>query len=733
MRRGTTQNVITLLVIAAAVGFFYSPLLSAHNLTTGADMTSLFFPSRVLLARSLREGIIPLWNPYKFGGSPFLAPMQSGVLYFPNWIFSYFFPAIMGTNLFILFHIWLLGIFTYYLLVKAFGVIRWIALPFSLVIPFCGIVQAQVEHLAALAAITWIPLMILLYKRFLKKPGGRSACWFSIALAMQILSGHPQYVAYTLFFLLLYTVYWMFSHPDKPATKNGVLLVAFFLLVFFSFVVSAAQVLPTLEHSRHTYRALSGFEYASSFSMPPRLLLTFLNPYIYRLSLDGADLPNGYPEYNAFCGIMPLFLFLFALGYVIARRDTKGIFLFVVSLLFLLFALGNHTPFFKLMLSVFPFLAQYRVPSRILILVNLIWIIVAAHTLSILFSKKISPARIPYLALFLSCIFFLDLYANSRREAFNFTVPFERIQNESFPWSGVIDSSQEFYYRVYRLMTQDDDYFLLPDRKGVVGRFLRLQPDLNILFSIPLVGGYEEGLLPSIRYKDFLLTYNRNLRNPSPDTLLLSLLNVRYLYLEPGLKASSKELKSLTEGAPPELFENRAWQGGAFWEDELNKVVRLDLLDGTFERTGALHYSFGTEFISDYMRSPDVSLPESVSHGLDFVYEDVNTITLTCNKGEGDVVVSLPAYSGWIMQRDNGSLSDVEPVNALMQRVRQLSAPTTAILHYEPSSFRIGLYFSFLSILTLVVFFILSGRMPIKNHEDFIADKCISAESEKTT
>ncbi|MGC8844036.1 MAG: hypothetical protein ACP5QS_08855, partial [bacterium] len=42
----------------------YNPLL---------DVILYFYPWRVLLERSLREGFIPLWNSYNFCGQPFLA------------------------------------------------------------------------------------------------------------------------------------------------------------------------------------------------------------------------------------------------------------------------------------------------------------------------------------------------------------------------------------------------------------------------------------------------------------------------------------------------------------------------------------------------------------------------------------------------------------------------------------------------------------------------------------
>ena len=54
----------------------YAPVMpnyiSTVQTNTG-DLVTSFYPYRTLAARAVREGTLPLWNPYMLSGAPFLA------------------------------------------------------------------------------------------------------------------------------------------------------------------------------------------------------------------------------------------------------------------------------------------------------------------------------------------------------------------------------------------------------------------------------------------------------------------------------------------------------------------------------------------------------------------------------------------------------------------------------------------------------------------------------------
>src|SRR6266436_6764096 len=52
----------------------------------GTDIADMFIYWRPFAAEQLRQGRVPLWNPYVFCGQPFLGWGVGGVLYPPNWL-----------------------------------------------------------------------------------------------------------------------------------------------------------------------------------------------------------------------------------------------------------------------------------------------------------------------------------------------------------------------------------------------------------------------------------------------------------------------------------------------------------------------------------------------------------------------------------------------------------------------------------------------------------------------
>ena len=83
------------LLLAAPVLFFHEVCLAGRVFLL-RDLFTYFYPWRRFAADSIARGEIPLWNPYSYSGTPFLANMQSGLLYPPNLPFWFLdFPAAM--------------------------------------------------------------------------------------------------------------------------------------------------------------------------------------------------------------------------------------------------------------------------------------------------------------------------------------------------------------------------------------------------------------------------------------------------------------------------------------------------------------------------------------------------------------------------------------------------------------------------------------------------------------
>src|SRR5579883_842327 len=54
------------------------PLQEPANI---GDVVTSFYPFHIIAARAVRNGELPLWNPYMLSGTPLLASAQSAIFY----------------------------------------------------------------------------------------------------------------------------------------------------------------------------------------------------------------------------------------------------------------------------------------------------------------------------------------------------------------------------------------------------------------------------------------------------------------------------------------------------------------------------------------------------------------------------------------------------------------------------------------------------------------------------
>src|SRR5438552_6995719 len=186
-------------LLAAALAFYY-PLVFLGRALVDYDAFVYFYPQRVVLARSLLAGHIPLWDPDLFGGAPFLANPQTAVLYPPSWLFVLGpVQAVYAAQLVL--PAFLASFFTYLLVRHAFGVLPLAAAVGGLAYAFGGFAVGQVGHLNQISAAAWLPAVLLAYDRF---TATKRVYWLALgalALGLQLLAGHPQETYMTLIVL----------------------------------------------------------------------------------------------------------------------------------------------------------------------------------------------------------------------------------------------------------------------------------------------------------------------------------------------------------------------------------------------------------------------------------------------------------------------------------------------------------------------------------------------------
>lgn len=172
-----------------------SPELEVARPPLVYDFFSYYRPNAVYAAARLRAGDLPLWNPHQQLGGPFLATLQTGVLYPPNALHL----ALPSQRAFA----WLAAA---HLALAAAGAL---ALARACGAGPTGAATAGMLHAGSLQlwssmwtpptlyTAAWMPVVLAAALRAVERPSPGRAAGFGLALALQVLAGWPYTVAMT--------------------------------------------------------------------------------------------------------------------------------------------------------------------------------------------------------------------------------------------------------------------------------------------------------------------------------------------------------------------------------------------------------------------------------------------------------------------------------------------------------------------------------------------------------
>ncbi len=339
--------------------FFWQPIVT-HLIFARGDTFLYFYPLWDYRAEALLAGRLPLWNPYLFMGAPFLANPQTGVLYPLNWPLA-FFSAPDAVKIAIVAHLVIAFAGAQRFARRALGQSVSAALLSATAFALGGYLTAQVEHVNQLQALAWFPWLLLTLEI---REWRLEIIARAVVIALQILAGHTQSVFISLAGFVLYGL--IINWKGAPHSSLYFPLSTFYSLAI-ALLLSAAQLLPTLELSRESLRA-GGLPWseALSFSLDPRLLGRALLPGYSR---------STFTEFVAYPGLAALTLVAFGVA-----RERKRVALLVLAGVGLAFALGAFNPLYA-GLALAPPVNLFRVPARWLFLFAFGAALLAGHGL----------------------------------------------------------------------------------------------------------------------------------------------------------------------------------------------------------------------------------------------------------------------------------------------------------------------------------------------------------------
>ena len=368
-RADWTGTVGYLLAIAAVCLFFYRDFVfHPDRMIFGTDMLDQAFQLRKFAVDELRAGRgLPLWNPFVYGGLPFLAILP-GPIFYPTSLLYLALPLYRAIGWTFVLHTFLAGAFGYFA-GRSFRLGRWASAVTGASFMFAGYLLSTLYggHDGRYFAVVLIPLAFGLLERGLRS--GR-AVWYlllGLVVGMQILTPHVQAMYYSSLALSAYALFALWMLYRKRGSFRAILPSGglFALAFLIAALIGAVQLWPTASLLDIAVRGVpgqEGYEFASSWALPLQEVSAFLLPDLIG-SLDSYWGTNPFKLHTEYLGALPLALALVGL---LAARDARRWFFAGAAFLAILFALGPATPVHRIAYTIVPLIGRFRAPSMIL-------------------------------------------------------------------------------------------------------------------------------------------------------------------------------------------------------------------------------------------------------------------------------------------------------------------------------------------------------------------------------
>ncbi len=403
-------GLIVLLVIPFVV--LLAPLPFGHVFLDG-DNAIQNLPLRALVGHDLRAGILPLWNPYLFSGTPLLAGFNAGAAYPTTWLFAAL-PLFAGwtVNLALAYDVAILGM---YLFLRRQPLDPTAATFGAATFAFAGYMAGQIVHIDLIQAASWVPWMLLaVYElsRPTAEPGAerQERGWVFLlgaGLGLALLSGGAEAVIDG---GVLLAVYWVGRMVTLGALRSANRRQGLHSLVrilsggVIGLALGAAQWIPGLAFQSSSQRAGIGYGFFTSGSLPWRLVTLAATPFVLGTNHTGfAYYAGNYniQEVTSYAGVLALIAACsLGLRRWRSRPESRNWWIWYAVLgLGVLAAIGGATPFARLLFLV-PIVNSERLLNRNLLLVDTALAVLFAWWVHLLLTRpdRRDPSASPRLA-----------------------------------------------------------------------------------------------------------------------------------------------------------------------------------------------------------------------------------------------------------------------------------------------------------------------------------------------
>ncbi len=365
---------------------------------------------------------IPLWNPYIFGGLPFVDAMH-GDTFYPLAILQFVMPLHKALGYKLVVTVLLAGIFTY-LYLREMKMSIWAAVFGATAYMLSGFLVSLVYagHDGRMYITSLLPL--LLYTLEIGFRRRRFLWWwpFSAAFGLLILANHPQFAYFTMWCVGAYFVLKLIFIYRRSRKIGSTMIPGFGFIaaMIFGLALGLIQIWPAQDYVRN-YSPRSGegrgYQYAASWSLHAEEAISQVVPGFAGLSNLQNHPPltrehtywgkNYFKINSEYAGMVALYL---GLAGLFLYRDRYSYFFLGIAVFALLYALGDSGLIFRFFYHVVPLVNKFRAPSTIMFLFCFSIAFLAARTIDTLqkIKENARAVRVFRWLLILAGIYFLS-------------------------------------------------------------------------------------------------------------------------------------------------------------------------------------------------------------------------------------------------------------------------------------------------------------------------------------
>ncbi len=450
------QTILSFVIIVLIFLIYYSPMYFGGMTFQSGDIltTSSLKP----YVHQEREGYT-LWFPYIFCGMPAYALATEyrwfNLIYVGIHAIRTVFSAPFSSEYTMWSFYLIILAFTTFSLIKYLTKNTLLSLYSAITTSFStGIILFLfIGHVTKLLSLAFFPLVLLLVLKFREEIKLRDFAILIIALQLSVQGWHVQIIFYMLFALMVYYLYFLIrSLVQKNMTdfkqffKSGLVFVSALIIAIAIQSDSLTQIYEYNPYSTRGTESITDiqkgvnprtnesdfYQYATNWSFSPGEVLTFIVPSYYGFGsskYQGVLTNNQEVEVNTYFGQMPFVdvamymgvavFFLGLLSFYLNRKNPFVQFLGILVLLSLLISFGRTFPvLYDLMFYHFPFFDKFRVPSMMLVLVQISFPILAALSINRIIELKkegnlLINNLIKYITIAFSVVLVLSLILSS--------------------------------------------------------------------------------------------------------------------------------------------------------------------------------------------------------------------------------------------------------------------------------------------------------------------------------